>query len=78
MFSALAPGRWFNSVPRDEYERLFASEILAKLDPLRTWNMLHQLAGDAARRWCDGSLRYLDDPGGRRSPVARFLFGPAR
>lgn len=46
VFSALAPGHWFNSVSRAEYERLFAKEILAKLDPLRTWNILHQLAGD--------------------------------
>jgi hypothetical protein len=46
VFSSLAPGPWFNSVSREEYERRFAQEILGKLDPLRTWNVLHQVAGD--------------------------------
>ena len=46
VFSALAPGRWFNGVNREEYERLFKVEILDRLDPVRTWNVLHQLAGD--------------------------------
>jgi hypothetical protein len=40
----LAPGPWFNSVSKDEYERLFA-EQLAKLDARKVWEDLHRLAG---------------------------------
>jgi hypothetical protein len=45
-FKALAPGPWFRSVDPQTYCRLYA-EILAKLDPMRTWDELHRLAGDA-------------------------------
>jgi hypothetical protein len=45
IFSALAPGSWFNSVSREEYERLYKAEMLDRLDPLRTWNTLHEMAG---------------------------------
>ncbi len=44
VFKPLAPGSWFNSVTREEYERLFAAQ-LAQLDPQRVWDALHQLAG---------------------------------
>jgi len=45
IFTALAPGRWFNSVSRDEYEHLYKAEMLDRLDPLRTWNILHEMSG---------------------------------
>jgi len=43
----LAPGVWFNSVPRNEYERLFRLEILGPLDPQRMWDELHAMTGGA-------------------------------
>ncbi|MDD9878334.1 MAG: DUF488 family protein [Magnetovibrio sp.] len=43
-YSALAPGPWFKSVPRAEYERRFADQ-LAALDPAAVWDELHALAG---------------------------------
>ena len=45
IFKALAPGAWFNSVDRIEYERLYALQ-LALLDPQATWDALQALAGD--------------------------------
>jgi hypothetical protein len=44
VFKALAPGSWFNSVERVEYERLYA-EQLSKLDPAQTKAELEKLAG---------------------------------
>jgi hypothetical protein len=46
VFSPLAPGRWFNSVSRAEYERRFAEEVLAMLNPRLTWDLLHEFAGE--------------------------------
>jgi hypothetical protein len=46
VFKALAPGAWFNSVTREEYERLYA-EQLSKLDPAQTKADLEKLAGGA-------------------------------
>jgi hypothetical protein len=46
IYKALAPGVWFNSVTRPEYERLYAAQ-LAKLDPKAVYDELHKLAGDA-------------------------------
>lgn len=40
----LAPGWWFNSVPLDEYVYRYKTEILARLNPQRVWNDLHELA----------------------------------
>jgi hypothetical protein len=45
-YRALAPGPWFNSVSRDEYERLYAAQ-LAALDPEQVATDLKALAGDA-------------------------------
>jgi hypothetical protein len=42
-YPALAPGDWFKSVERPEYEKLYA-EILDALDPNQVWNDLHELA----------------------------------
>ncbi|MFZ5834183.1 MAG: hypothetical protein ACOY2B_02210 [Pseudomonadota bacterium] len=39
----LAPGAWFNSVSKAEYERLFAEEILGKRDAQQTWDSIHTL-----------------------------------
>jgi hypothetical protein len=47
MFKALAPGTWFNSVPEDEYRRLYFGEILARLDPRQVVADLRQLANGA-------------------------------
>lgn len=69
VFKPLAPGPWFNSVTREEYERLFAAQ-LAQLDPHEVWHTLHQLAGPATepvllcwerppfheRNWCHRRL----------------------
>jgi hypothetical protein len=44
VFRALAPGPWFASVTRPEYERLYA-EQLAALDAKNVWDALHALAG---------------------------------
>ena len=45
VYRALAPGTWFNSVDRVEYEHLYALQ-LAQLDPANVWADLHALAGD--------------------------------
>ena len=45
VFKALAPGPWFNSVSKEEYIDLFNKEILMPLDPVETWERLHDLAG---------------------------------
>lgn len=47
IFKKLAPGPWFNSAPLDEYKRLYFSEVLERLDPLQTWETLHDMAGGA-------------------------------
>lgn len=46
-FKKLAPGPWFNSVSTTRYIELYDNEILAKLNPEKTWNELHLLAGNA-------------------------------
>lgn len=43
VFPRLAPGPWFNSVDADEYRHRFATEILGRLDPEETWDLLHTL-----------------------------------
>ncbi|EDR9549881.1 DUF488 domain-containing protein [Salmonella enterica] len=45
IYNRLAPGPWFNSVSEAKYNELFRNEILAPLDPQRTWDELHALAG---------------------------------
>jgi hypothetical protein len=65
MFEALAPGKWFNTAPEDEYRRLYFGEILGKLDPRQVVADLEDLAGGAepvllcwekppltAKNWC--------------------------
>lgn len=47
VFSRLAPGKWFNSVPRAEYEHRYRAEILDRLNPNATWDALMLLAGGA-------------------------------
>lgn len=47
MFKALAPGAWFNTTAKPEYERLYQDEILGKLDPQKVWDDLHKLTGGA-------------------------------
>jgi hypothetical protein len=47
MFKLLAPGDWFNKVSRERYLSLFKSEVLDKLDPQKTFDKLHELAGGA-------------------------------
>ena len=47
VFRGLAPGTWFNSVPHETYLKLYANEILAKLDPRETWDTLHEMAAGA-------------------------------
>lgn len=42
VYRPLMPGPWFNSVSREEYERLYA-EQLAQLDPKKVWDDLHAL-----------------------------------
>jgi hypothetical protein len=44
VYKPLAPGPWFNSVSKEEYERLFGAQ-LAALDPQKTWDELVALAG---------------------------------
>jgi len=44
VFTPLAPGKWFNSVADDEYIALYMKQ-LAALDPQKTWDQLHELAG---------------------------------
>lgn len=46
IYKALAPGPWFNSVNRTEYERLYALQ-LADLDPRKVVADLTSLAGGA-------------------------------
>jgi hypothetical protein len=47
VFKALAPGKWFNSVPKDRYLELYAAEILRPLSPETVARTLHELAGGA-------------------------------
>ena len=47
IFRGLAPGPWFKCANRAAYERRFLEEILGALDPARTWDRLHELAGGA-------------------------------
>ena len=42
-FWRLAPGKWFKSVSRQEYIKLYQEEILNQLDPQATWDKLHEL-----------------------------------
>jgi hypothetical protein len=46
VYKKLAPGPWFNSVSRDEYDRLYGAQ-LAALDPAVVKSELQALAGDA-------------------------------
>jgi len=46
IFKPLAPGPWFNSVSKPEYERLYA-EQLSKLDPRETFDKLTEMAAGA-------------------------------
>jgi hypothetical protein len=46
VYKKLAPGPWFNSVSRDEYDRLYGAQ-LAALDPALVKAELESLAGDA-------------------------------
>jgi hypothetical protein len=46
VFRALAPGAWFRTTNRGEYEELYALQ-LANLDPATVWADLHKMAGDA-------------------------------
>ena len=41
-YRPLAPGSWFNSVGYEEYRKLYFAQ-LNKLDPLKTWEDLHNL-----------------------------------
>lgn len=43
VYRKLAPGPWFRSVSAEEYHRLYLEEILAPLDPKKTWDELHRL-----------------------------------
>ncbi|ASD90085.1 hypothetical protein LB105_004576 [Salmonella enterica] len=45
IYNKLAPGSWFNSVSEAKYNELFRNEILAPLDPRRTWDELHAMTG---------------------------------
>ena len=45
VFAALAPGPWFNKVGPDEYRERFDREIIGRLDPAKTWDQLHTIAG---------------------------------
>lgn len=45
VYSKLAPGSWFNSVSVSRYIELYENEILAKLNPEKTWDELSALAG---------------------------------
>ena len=46
VYRALNPGPWFNSVAHDTYLKLYG-EVLAKLDPQKTWGELHALVAPA-------------------------------
>ena len=43
IFKDLAPGPWFSQVNDAEYRKLFASEVLKRLDPKQVWKELHDL-----------------------------------
>jgi hypothetical protein len=47
IYRRLAPGSWFNSVSKEEYERLYQAEVLDKLNPQEVWDELHKLANGA-------------------------------
>lgn len=44
LFKALAPGPWFNSVSREEYERRYHAEVLKRLNPRDVQHQLLELA----------------------------------
>jgi hypothetical protein len=87
VYKALAPGPWFNSVDKPEYERRYA-EQLAQLDPAQVRADLEGLAGEhepvllcwekppfSEKNWCHRRLvaRWLLDTSGLQVPelVAR-------
>ena len=47
VFRALAPGEWFNTASREEYRTLYYREILAPLDPRKTFDALVTMAAPA-------------------------------
>ena len=64
-FRSLAPGEWFKTASQAHYRDLYFGEVLARLDPQRTYDQLHELAAGAepvlvcwekppltARNWC--------------------------
>lgn len=44
-YRKLFPGNWFNSVTPIDYERLYAEQVLSKLDPRRVVEDLIEIAG---------------------------------
>src|SRR5450759_4617604 len=44
IYKPLAPGPWFNSVSQEEYRKLYFAQ-LALIDPMATWEKLHDLSG---------------------------------
>ena len=54
---ALAPGRWFKTVSKEEYRKLYLAEVLAPLDPRETYDALCALAGEAAQALLDDKVR---------------------
>jgi hypothetical protein len=82
MYKKLAPGAWFNSVSRDEYERRFGEQLRA-LDPAEVKAELQSLAGEAEpvllcwertpfteKNWCHRRIvaRWLHETLGERVP----------
>lgn len=70
MYRKLAPGPWFKSVDRDEYQRRYREEIIALLDPRQVWDELHVLVAPFE----PVLLCFEHDPSGcHRQIVARWF-----
>ncbi len=73
IYKKLAPGPWFNSVSREEYEKRFAAQ-LAELDPPQVVAELENLSGEAEPvLLCYESPPFTETNWCHRRLVARWL-----
>jgi hypothetical protein len=85
LFRRLAPGRWFNSVDAQEYQRRYQADILDPLNPRIVADQLTDLVGGAVAvlvcferagsgQWCHRALaaEWLAESLGRPVPELGF------
>ncbi len=89
LYKRLAPGPWFNSVGPIEYDRLYRTEILTRLDPKKVAADIAQLAAGKTpvlccyekrpnEEWCHRSMAALWLSDALGCPVPEFGFEQLR